>query len=178
MILRAPISEVSRLLHRKRLRIDPQYRGECLRLFADPRARMAYFSKRGLTVDDFAEAIWDAGFCDPRPDCTEVLDMLENLILSTPGVVRAKVAKSEIRATLGDLESSLERELETRRKNRWRSWECSCANSAKIRTTKDELPPAMARALCDECGEPWTLKTIKLDLSNRYVPMSAEECAF
>lgn len=174
MTLTCSVRDLSRLVHAKRVRLDPQYRGELVRLFDNPRARMAYFSKHGLTVDDLGEALWDARLCDIRPTCDEVLGILEQLF--TPGPVRAAISKSTVRAELSEIQDSLTRELETRRKNRWRLFACRCFNSAKIRATKDELPPALARAICGECGEPWTLQTIKLDLSNRNVPMTVEEC--
>lgn len=165
--------ELTRLIHAKRVRIDPQYRGELIRLFDNPRARMAYFSKTGLTVDQLGEAIWDARLSHERPTCDEVLELLERIF--TPGAIRAKVARSEVRDALGEVQESLSRELEVRRKNRWRVFECSCFKSAKVRIAADVLPPALARATCDQCGAPWTLRTIKLDLSNRNVPMTAEE---
>ena len=173
MTLTCSVRDLSRLVHAKRVRLDPQFRGELVRLFDDKRARMAYFSKHGLTVDQLGEAMWDARLCDVRPTCDEVLGILENLF--TPGPVRRKIGKSEVRDELAELHDSLSRELETRRKNRWRLFACACFNSAKIRATKDELPPALAAAICEECGSPWTLQTIKLDLSNRNAPMSAEE---
>lgn len=133
MTLTCSVRDLSRLVHAKRVRLDPQYRGELIRLFDNPRARMAYFSKHGLTVDALGEAMWDARLCDVRPTCDEVLTILENLF--TPGPVRAAVAKSAIRAELSELQDSLARELEVRRKNRWRSFACACFNSAKIRAT-------------------------------------------
>lgn len=166
--------ELSRLVHAKRLRIDPQYRGELIRLFDNPKARMAYFSKHGLTVDQLGEAIWDAKLCHERPSCDDVLETLEDLF--TPGVVRKIAGRLETAGILGDVIEGFERELQVRKGNRWRLFECRCFQPAKIRATKDQLPPALARAVCDTCGEPWTLSTIKLDLSNRSVPMTAEEC--
>jgi hypothetical protein len=167
------IREASRLIHKRRVRLDPRYRGELVTMFENPKARMAYFGKRGLTVDELGEALWEAGIFHERPPERDVLELLDSLC--TPGAVRAKVARSEIRSELADLQESLERELEVRRKNRWRVFECSCLKSAKIRVAADVLPAALARAACDNCGERWTLRTIMLDLSNRSVPMSAEE---
>src|SRR6478609_750978 len=83
MILTAPISDLSRLVHKRRVRLDPLFRGELVRLFDNPRARIAYFSKRGLSVDDLGEAIWEAKLCTERPSPREVFDILENLF--TPG---------------------------------------------------------------------------------------------
>lgn len=173
MNLTVPIREISRLVHARRVSIDPLFRGELLRLFDNPRARMAYFSKHGLSVDDLGEAIWDAGMCVARPSPAEVLELLEQLFM--PGVVRQAFGRSEVKAELSELQDEIQRELDVRRGNRWRSFECACFKSAKIRATKDELPPGMAEARCSQCGEPWTLRTIKLDLSNRQVPMTAEE---
>jgi len=167
------IREASRLIHKRRVRLDPRYRGELVTMFENPKARMAYFGKRGLAIDDMGEALWEAGIFHQRPSERDVLELLDSLC--TPGAVRTKVARSEIRSELADLQASLERELEVRRKNRWRVFECSCFKSSKIRVAADVLPPALARATCDNCGEPWTLRTIKLDLSNRSIPMTAEE---
>lgn len=168
------VREVSRILHRKRLRIDPQYRGELVRLFENPRARMAYFSKRGLTIDAMCEALWDAGCTFERCTSDDLLEYLEQLF-SAAGTVRERVSRSEVRDTLAEVQTNLERELAVRRKNRWRVFRCACSNSRPVRVAADELPPCLARATCEHCGEPYALQTIKLDLSNRSVPMSADE---
>lgn len=165
--------DLARLVHAKRVRIDPQYRGELVRLFDNPKARMAYFSKHGLTVDQLGEAIWDAGLTNERPSCDEVLELLERLF--TPGAVRTKIARSEVRDALTEMQDELTRELDKRRKDRWRQYRCGCFGAPALKFSRDVLPLALARATCDECGQPWTLRTIKLDLSNRQIPMTIEE---
>lgn len=167
------IREASRLIHKRRVRIDPRFRGELVTLFENPKARMAYFGKRGLTVDELGEALWQGGIFHERPSERDVLELLDSLCM--PGAVRVKVARSEIRSELADLQESLEIELQKRRKDRWRQFRCACFGAPAVKVSRDELPPALARATCDECGEPWTLRTIMLDLSNRSIPMSAEE---
>ena len=119
------------------------------------------------------EALWEGGIFASWPSERDVLELLDSLC--TPGAVRVKVARSEIRSELADLQESLERELDKRRKDRWRVFRCACFGAPAVKVSRDELPPALARATCDECGEPWTLRTIKLDLSNRNVPMTPEE---
>lgn len=167
------IREASRLIHKRRVRLDPRYRGELVTIFENPKTRMAYFGKRGLTIDELGEALWEAGIFHERPPERDVLELLDSLC--TPGAVRVKVARSELRSELADMQESLEIELQKRRKDRWRVFRCACFGTPAVKFSRDILPPALARATCDDCGERWTLRTIMLDLSNRQVPMTAEE---
>lgn len=167
------MKDVARLVHRVRVQIDPAFRGELVRLFENPKARMAYFSKNGLLMDELTEAIWDAGLTFERPTIIETLELLKTLF--TPGTLRAKISKAEVKGELAEVYAGLETELDKRRRDRRRTFRCSCFGSPAVRFDRDELPSAMARAICDECGAPWTLQTIKLDLSNRTVPISADE---
>lgn len=155
---------IRRLLHRKRVTIDSQYRGECQRLFDDPRSRMAFYGARGLTIDALGEYLHEQRVYAARPTCREVLDLLDTIM--APGPVRQLLGKREAKAVRTAAEDDLSRQYETRRKNRWRLFECQCTKPTKIRFAADELPESLARVTCDHCGEHYVLRTIKLDLSN------------
>lgn len=161
------LSVVSALVHRKRVCMDPQYRGECEWLFGNDRARAAYYGRNGLTIDALGELLFDRGFVTERPAAGDVVDLLEALFRPTGS--RADVCnRVERERALAATHADLERQLEVRRKNRWRLYECACP--VKIRHAGDAL-----RARCQECGERFELKTIKRDLSNVQVAVTADE---
>lgn len=92
-----PASDILAELRKMKLCMDPMYRGELARLFESAGIRRWYYSASGLNVDAAAEMLWDRGFTSRRLDCTETLDLLEQVF--TPGPKPAKRArKSEISA--------------------------------------------------------------------------------
>lgn len=175
LTLTVPAAPVLKLLHRRRVRIDPAFRVECHQLFADPRIRMAYYSSKGLLVDDLGEALWDAGFTGPeRPSCVEVIDLLAE-VLAPAGSPRQRVTLREADGISRQAVEDIARQLETRKGNRWRSYRCQCEKGRPFRFAGDALPVTVVLR-CLTCGESYTLQTIMLDLSN--VDRSAMEVPF
>lgn len=155
--------KVSALLHSRRVRIDPAYGGELTMLFEDERARRAYYGHKGMLVDEAGEAMWDAGLLAERPSPAEVLDLFT--LMMQPG---ADVRTARVSGV--DWESA-EAKRETRRRNRWRLFECFCAKPKKVRFAGDVLP-----VRCEECGEMFELRTVVLDV--RSAAMGVEGCPF
>jgi len=88
MIEAEHISPVLGLIRRRKLCIDPMYAGELRRLREDPNVGKSYFSRRGMTVDELGEALWDHGFVHYRPDCNEVLHLINQIF--TPSKLRRR----------------------------------------------------------------------------------------
>lgn len=145
--------KVSAFLHAKRVRIDPAFGGELSRLFEDDRARRAYYGRKGMLVDEAGEALWDAGLLATRPTPAEVLDLFATMMEPAADVRTVPVLDVDW--------EDLEQKRETRRKNRWRLFECWCAKPKKIRFAGDVLP-----VRCEECGERFELRTVKLDVES------------
>jgi hypothetical protein len=159
--------KVSALLHRRRVAIDPQYRGECEWLFENERARRTFYGRKGLTVDQVGEALYDAQLVAQRPNCNDVLELLGELF--RPAETRAVgCTRREAVEILGAHMEDLDRQIAVRLGNRWRSYRCQCKRP--IRVASDNF-----RGTCSDCGETFVLVTIKLDLSNVIVPASVDD---
>lgn len=143
--------KVSAFLHTRRVRIDPAFGGELSRLFQDDRARRAYYGRKGMGVDEAGEALWDAGLVALRPSPAEVLDLFAEMMQPAGADVCARVSSV-------DWEEA-EAKRETRRKNRWRLFECFCAKPVKVRVASDTYD-----ATCGKCGERFELRTVVLDV--------------
>lgn len=155
--------KVSAFLHAKRVRIDPAFGGELSRLFEDDRARRAYYGRKGMSVDEAGEALWDAGLLAQRPSPAEVLDLFAEMMQPVGADVCARVSSVDW--------EDMEAKRESRRKNRWRTYRCYCPRYASIRVACDDF-----KATCEKCGEKFELRTVVLDV--RVSSMSDDAAPF
>ena len=107
------MAQVRNVIRKAKLRIDPQYAGECRWLAEDARVRKAYFSKRGVTLDGMTEILWSRGLTSQRMTCNELIDALPDLL--APATKRVSVKHQ--RAVAGELEAKIKR-------NRLRGYRC------------------------------------------------------
>lgn len=73
------------LLRRVKIGHDKQFAGELRRLRSTTRIRKTFFSaRRGRSVDQIGELLWDAGIIPKRPSTNVTLHLIETIIESRP----------------------------------------------------------------------------------------------
>ena len=113
---------------------DSGYHGELVRLADNPGVRMNYFSANGITVDALAESLWSAGFTSRRLDCSETLELLDQLFTRQPkSPARAKVPANA---------------LQRAKSNRNRLYQCNGCGQ-RFRGTR------ASDAICGRCFDAW-----------------------
>lgn len=140
------MSEVRMLAREVKLCVDPQFRGECARLREDPRIAKAFFSRNGVTIDGFGEALWDRGLVSVRPTCRETLDLLELIFVKEPQVKRATA--QEKRRELATMDVEAKRAAS----NRQRQFRCDACGAIVYGAAKraDGRPNRVACVWCTE----------------------------
>lgn len=128
---------ILRLLHERRVQIDPQFSGECRRLFDNAGVRINYFSKSGMTIDETSEALWDAGLTPRRLDCRETLDLLDMVFTPKKRERRPRVSRRKV----------LDESVRKARDMRARKYLCECGQIA--RGTRN------SSLVCGLCFELW-----------------------
>ena len=68
---------VVRMLRRVKIH-DPYYHGELINA-ASYSQRKSFFARRGKSVDEISELIWDGGYTASRPEINDTLDFIESV---------------------------------------------------------------------------------------------------
>lgn len=110
---------------------DPRYRGEIARLFDGRKPRAAgRYRTTGVTIDGFAEALYDRGIVAERPGERETFDWLETCLTPAP--------KTRGRRS-GPTARGIEAEIERARTVRARRYECDRCGQILRGTRKTEV---------------------------------------
>lgn len=126
------IQPIVTLIRKRRVQVDPRFRGELTPYHAVANIRASYFRRNGLTIDELGEVLLDSGFVAERPTEREVLDLLDRIFTASPAALATGGASED------DVMHERDAELRKARANRHRAYSCQCGKSA-LRATRLDL---------------------------------------
>jgi hypothetical protein len=160
---------------------DPMHAGELAQLFDGAGRRRKYVRRSGLSLDAFAEIVWDRGLTPERLRIDEILELLSQAFDSTTATKRRQTSRGvtfsrKTRPSKRAIADSIDSQAERAKKMRMRKFVCdSCGmilRGAMLTADGREVRPA-----CGHCDGRPLLTRVDPTFAEVMVQTLGLECA-